>query len=78
MNDQISFKSENGVLHIIFDRAEKRNALTRAMYARIAEGIEMGENDPKIRVMLIYGNGKCFCAGNLKDVNSNFHSSIWD
>jgi len=68
MNDQISFKSENGVLHIIFDRAEKRNALTRAMYARIAEGIEMGEDDPKIRVMLIYGNGKCFCAGNdLKD-----------
>jgi len=68
MNDQILFKSENGVLHIIFNRAEKRNALTRVMYAGIAEGIEMAEKDPKIRVILIYGNGKCFCAGNdLKD-----------
>ncbi|MFX1344903.1 MAG: enoyl-CoA hydratase [Promethearchaeota archaeon] len=68
MNDQIIFKSENGVLHIIFNRVEKRNALTRAMYAGIAEGIEKGEKDQNVRVMLIYGNGKCFCAGNdLKD-----------
>ncbi len=38
------------------------------MYAGMAEGIEMAENDPKIRVILIYGNGQCFCAGNdLKD-----------
>jgi len=68
MNDQIILKSEKGVLHIIFNRMEKRNALTRVMYARIAEGIEMGEKDPNIKVILIYGNGKCFCAGNdLKD-----------
>jgi len=68
MNDQIIFKPENGVLHIIFNREEKRNALTRVMYVRIAEGIEMAEKDPSIKVILIYGNGKCFCAGNdLKD-----------
>ncbi len=68
MSEQIITKSENGVLHIVLNRAEKRNALTRVMYAGIAEGIEMAENDPKIRVILIYGNGQCFCAGNdLKD-----------
>jgi enoyl-CoA hydratase/carnithine racemase len=68
MSEQIITKSENGVLHIVFNRAEKRNALTRVMYAGIAEGIEMAENDPKIRVILLYGNGQCFCAGNdLKD-----------
>jgi len=68
MNDQIILKSENGVLHIIFNRVEKRNALTRVMYTGIAEGIEMAEKDPNIKVILIYGNGKCFCAGNdLKD-----------
>ncbi len=68
MSEQIITKSENGVQHIIFNRSEKRNALTRVMYAGIAEGIEMAEEDPKIRVILIYGNGKCFSAGNdLKD-----------
>ena len=68
MDDQILYKSENGVFHIILNRPAKRNALTRVMYNRLAEGIERAENDPKIRVILIYGNGKCFCAGNdLKD-----------
>jgi enoyl-CoA hydratase/carnithine racemase len=51
-------------MHIILNRPEKRNALTRAMYAGIAEGINKAENDSMIKVILIYGNGKCFCAGN--------------
>lgn len=68
MDDQIIFKSEKGVFHIIFNREAKRNALTRVMYDKLGEGIEKAELDPKIRVILIYGNGKCFCAGNdLKD-----------
>ena len=64
MSEYITTKSINGVFHIIFNRPEKRNALTRAMYAGFAEGIDKAEKDPTIRVILIYGNGKCFCAGN--------------
>lgn len=68
MSENIITKSKNGVFHIIFNRPEKRNALTRAMYVRIAEGIEQAEKDPNSRIILIHGNGKCFCAGNdLKD-----------
>ncbi|MHA2281313.1 MAG: enoyl-CoA hydratase [Promethearchaeota archaeon] len=68
MSGQIITKSKNGVFHIILNRPEKRNALTRAMYAGIADGIDEAEKDPNVRVTLIYGNGKCFCAGNdLKD-----------
>ncbi|MHA2183354.1 MAG: enoyl-CoA hydratase [Promethearchaeota archaeon] len=68
MNDYIKTKSENGVYHIVFNRTEKRNALNRAMYAGLAEGIHNAENDPNIRVILLYGNGVSFCAGNdLKD-----------
>ncbi|MHA2038045.1 MAG: enoyl-CoA hydratase [Promethearchaeota archaeon] len=64
MSEHIATESKNGVFHIIFNRPEKRNALTRAMYAGFAEGIDKAEKDPKIRVILIYGKGKCFCAGN--------------
>jgi len=68
MSEQIIYKSEKGVFHIVLNRPEKRNALTKIMYAGIAEGIVKAEDNPKIRVILIYGNGKCFCAGNdLKD-----------
>ncbi|MFX1571606.1 MAG: enoyl-CoA hydratase [Promethearchaeota archaeon] len=68
MDDQIIYKTNKGVYHIVLNRPEKRNALTRIMYAGIADGIAKAENDPDIRIILIYGNGKCFCAGNdLKD-----------
>ena len=46
MNEHITTESKNGVLHIIFNRPEKRNALTRAMYAGFAEGIDKAEKDP--------------------------------
>ncbi|MHA2392377.1 MAG: enoyl-CoA hydratase [Promethearchaeota archaeon] len=68
MKDHLVKKSENGVFHIIFNRPEKRNALTRLMYSKFADDIHEAENDSKVRVILIYGKGKCFCAGNdLKD-----------
>jgi len=64
MIEHIITKLEKGVFHIIFNRPEKRNALTRSMYAGIAEGINKAALDKNVRVILIYGNGKCFCAGN--------------
>ena len=67
-SDQILTKIENKVIHIILNRPEKKNALTRAMYAGIVNGIEQGEQDKNVRVILIYSNGDSFCAGNdLKD-----------
>ena len=68
MSENIITKLQNGVLHIILNRAKKKNALTRDMYAGMADALEKGENDPTVRVFLIYGEGDSFCAGNdLKD-----------
>lgn len=76
LTDAVIFKPENGVFHIIFNRPEKRNALNRIMYEKLGEGIDKAENDPKMRVILIYGNGKCFCAGNdLRDFQNTESSS---
>lgn len=67
MTDQIITKIENRVLHIILNRPEKKNALTKTMYRGLANAIEKGENDKTVRVMLVYGKEN-FCAGNdLKD-----------
>jgi enoyl-CoA hydratase/carnithine racemase len=62
MSEDIITKSVNGVLHIVLNRPEKRNALTMDMYERISKSLESGDDDPNVRVIMLYGNGKCFCA----------------
>jgi len=56
------------VLRIEIARPEKKNALTLAMYAAMAEALAAAEADPGVRVALIHGARDCFTAGNdLKD-----------
>ena len=60
------------ILRITIDRPEKKNALTLAMYTALAEAVEHGEANPKVRVMLLHGNGDSFTAGNdLQDFMAN-------
>jgi enoyl-CoA hydratase/carnithine racemase len=51
-------------LRIHLDRADKRNAVTLAMYEAMAQGIAQAEADDAIRVVLFTGAGDAFCAGN--------------
>ena len=51
-------------LHIHMNRPAKRNALTRAMYAAMAEALDEAERDDAIRVVLFSGAGATFCGGN--------------
>ena len=55
---------EAGVLSIVMNRPEKKNALTHAMYAAMADALERAERDAAIRVSLITGSGDAFTAGN--------------
>lgn len=55
---------ENGVLTLTMNRPDKKNALTEAMYAALADGLEEAERNPVIRVILILANGDAFTAGN--------------
>ncbi len=60
------------VLRITIDRPEKKNALTNAMYAALADAVEQGEANADVRVMLLHGNGDSFTAGNdLEDFVAN-------
>lgn len=55
---------ETGVLTLRLNRAEKKNALTQAMYSALAEAIEAAATNPAVRVLVIAGNDDAFCAGN--------------
>ena len=52
------------VLTIRFSRPEKKNAITDAMYLRMAEALHAANADPDIRVVAFLGTEGCFSAGN--------------
>ena len=62
-----------GCLQVItIDRPESLNALSHAMYAAMAEGLEEAAADPAIRAVVLTGSGDYFTAGNdLKDFLAN-------
>mgnify|MGYP001601750121 CR=1 FL=1 len=53
-----------GVLTLTINRPDKKNALTRAMYQTLADGIDGAASDPEVRCVLIWANGDIFTAGN--------------
>jgi enoyl-CoA hydratase/carnithine racemase len=55
---------EGGVLTLTFNRLDKKNAITTAMYTRLAEELEAASADDSVRVAVIQGSVEIFTAGN--------------
>ncbi len=53
----------DGVAEITLNRPEKRNALSVQMMDRLIELIKKAEGDDDVKVVILKGNGPCFCAG---------------
>jgi enoyl-CoA hydratase/carnithine racemase len=60
----VRVESHERILSIIIDRPEKRNAITTAMYAAMAQALDHGNKDDSVHVILIRGSRTCFTAGN--------------
>lgn len=54
---------ERGVGHIRLNRPDARNALSEALRQELREAFHAAEADPEIRVVLLSGEGRNFCAG---------------
>jgi enoyl-CoA hydratase/carnithine racemase len=58
------YEVRDGIAHVTFNRPQARNALTFAMYERLAEVCGIANEDRSIRAMLLTGAGdKAFAAG---------------
>ncbi|MGY8523636.1 enoyl-CoA hydratase [Paracidovorax citrulli] len=55
---------DQGVLTIEFDRLDKKNAITGAMYTQMAEAFAAAAADDAVRAILIRGKPEIFTAGN--------------
>jgi 2-(1,2-epoxy-1,2-dihydrophenyl)acetyl-CoA isomerase len=56
-------RDPDGVGRIVLDRPEAKNALTVAMRDGVIEAVRSFRGDPKVRAVLITGEGDSFCAG---------------
>ncbi len=55
---------EGGVMTITLNRVEKKNSITAAMYAALADALNQAAQDAAVRVALIQGHATVFSAGN--------------
>jgi enoyl-CoA hydratase/carnithine racemase len=64
MSQQILTHAQDGVLTISFNRLERKNSITGAMYAALTEAVSAAATDPSIRVAVLQGHETVFSAGN--------------
>ncbi len=62
-------REENGILWIKFNRPERMNATLgqaqeRSTASKVVEYMKYGDDDPDIRIIVLTGVGRAFCAGN--------------
>src|SRR2546423_11192692 len=63
----IKIAEDSGIVTITLHRPERLNALIDHMRRDLAEALEEAGSDPDVRVVVLTGAGRAFCAGG--DVN---------
>jgi methylglutaconyl-CoA hydratase len=62
LNVSIEYAASDGIARITLNRPDKRNAITREMMSALRDALQRA-GDASVRVLLIRGAGKDFCAG---------------
>ncbi|MGH9274923.1 MAG: crotonase/enoyl-CoA hydratase family protein [Acidimicrobiales bacterium] len=63
MSDRVSITNNDGIVDVRLNRPDKLNALDRAMFNAIVEAGEGLKGDRSVRVVVLSGEGRGFCAG---------------
>lgn len=66
--ETIILKKENHIATLILNRPDKRNAINRKMMEELASAAAEIDGDNGVRVLVITGAGKAFCAGADTDI----------
>jgi enoyl-CoA hydratase/carnithine racemase len=64
MTEHVLVERRGPHLRLVLNRPERRNAITVAMYAALADAITAAQDDPALRVITLEGEGVDFTGGN--------------
>ncbi|MDY7019171.1 MAG: enoyl-CoA hydratase/isomerase family protein [Chloroflexota bacterium] len=75
--DTIIYKKENNVALIVLNRPESLNAISSKLAQELEQVLEAVTIDEEVRVAIVTGEGKAFCAGaDIKEMMSSEEASI--
>jgi 2-(1,2-epoxy-1,2-dihydrophenyl)acetyl-CoA isomerase len=79
MFEDIRYDVQEGIARITLNRPEKLNALRRPMVDEWADALEAAQADETVRVIIVTGAGRAFCAGgDLDAIGSEARSGLED
>lgn len=61
--EQISYEVEDRIATITLDRPDRLNAFTGRMMLELIDAFDRADEDDDVRVVLVTGRGRAFCAG---------------
>ena len=61
--ETIRFETADGIARLTLNRPDKLNSFTTAMHGEVRDALERVEADASIRVLILTGAGRGFCAG---------------
>jgi enoyl-CoA hydratase/carnithine racemase len=64
MSDEVLVHAEQGVTTVTLNRLDRKNSITSAMYAALADALAAAQQDETVRVLLLQGHATVFSAGN--------------
>ncbi len=59
----LSLELQNNIAHLQLNRPDRANAMNRALWRELGEAMQWADSTPEVRVVVLSGNGKNFCAG---------------
>ena len=61
--ETIQFQNEGGIARVTLNRPDRLNSFTMAMHTELRDALGKVKADPSVRVLLLTGAGRGFCAG---------------
>lgn len=74
MSEPIRVKIKNGIGYISFNRPEKLNSLSTDLGQALTQALTSLDENKEVKVILLSGEGKAFCAGGDLDTIKNMSS----
>ena len=63
MSDTVLTSVEQGVMQVILNRPDKKNAINNEMWLALRDAFTTAEADPQVACLVLSGAGDNFCAG---------------
>jgi 2-(1,2-epoxy-1,2-dihydrophenyl)acetyl-CoA isomerase len=62
-NPPLLIDIKDGIMTVSLNRPDKLNAIDNGLARALLAAIELASHDAAVRVLLLRGNGRAFCAG---------------